>query len=59
MSGSDRAFLTRLFQLVDTKAADNKTTLLHFLEKTVSSKFPEMETFLDELSKPADAFKCM
>lgn len=43
-------------QLVDTKSVNN-TTLLHFLEKTVSRHFPEMEEFLDELEKPADAYR--
>lgn len=41
-------------KLVDTKSVNN-TTLLHFLEKTVVKHFPDMETFLEELSKPADA----
>jgi cytokinesis protein len=44
------------FQLVDTKSVNN-TTLLHFLEKTVSGHFPEMVAFLDELEKPADAHR--
>ena len=44
------------FQLVDTKSLNN-TTLLHFLEKTVSQHFPEMEEFLDELEKPAEAYR--
>ena len=43
-------------QLVDTKSVNN-TTLLHFLEKTVSKHFPEMEVFLDELEKPAEAYR--
>lgn len=41
-------------KLVDTKSVHN-TTLLHFLERTVSHHFPEMEGFLEELAKPADA----
>ena len=43
-------------QLVDTKSLHN-TTLLHFLERTVSKYFPDMETFLDELDRPAEAYK--
>jgi len=43
-------------QLVDTKSVNN-TTLLHFLERTVSKHFPNMEDFLDELSKPAEAHR--
>ncbi|CAE6358045.1 unnamed protein product [Rhizoctonia solani] len=42
--------------LVDTKSVNN-TTLLHFLEKTVSKHFPEMATFLDELQKPEEAYR--
>lgn len=41
---------------MDTKSLNN-TTLLHFLEKTVSQHFPEMAKFLDELDKPADAYR--
>jgi len=41
---------------VDTKSVNN-TTLLHFLERTVSKQFPEMEQFLEELDKPADAYR--
>lgn len=43
-------------KLVDTKSVQN-TTLLHFLERTVSSHFTEMEDFLEELAKPADAYR--
>lgn len=43
-------------KLVDTKSVNN-TTLLHFMERTVSSHFPEMEAFLEELAKPADAYR--
>jgi cytokinesis protein len=43
-------------KLVDTKSLNN-TTLLHFLERTVAKHFPEMEVFLDELEKPADAHR--
>jgi hypothetical protein len=42
--------------MVDTKSVNN-TTLLHFLEKTVSKHFVEMEAFLDELEKPAEAYR--
>jgi hypothetical protein len=43
-------------QLVDTKSVNN-TTLLHFLERTVAKQFPEMEEFLTELEKPAEAYR--
>ncbi|EGN96042.1 hypothetical protein SERLA73DRAFT_162010 [Serpula lacrymans var. lacrymans S7.3] len=43
-------------KLVDTKSVNN-TTLLHFLERTVSKHFTDMEAFLDELSKPAEAYR--
>ena len=43
-------------QLVDTKSVNN-TTLLHFLEKTVSKHFPDIEEFLDELERPAEAYR--
>jgi cytokinesis protein len=42
--------------MVDTKSA-NQTTLLHFLERTVAKHFPDMESFLDELATPADAYR--
>jgi hypothetical protein len=44
------------WQLVDTKSVNN-TTLLHFLEKTVSKHFPDMAAFLDELEAPAEAHR--
>lgn len=43
-------------QLVDTKSINN-TTLLHFLERTIAKHFPGMEDFLEELSKPAEAYR--
>ncbi|KAG8817544.1 hypothetical protein FRC18_000458 [Serendipita sp. 400] len=43
-------------KLVDTKSASN-TTLLHFLERTVTAHFPEMEEFLEELAKPAESYR--
>lgn len=43
-------------KLVDTKSVNN-TTLLHFLERTVSKHFPDMEEFLEELSRPAEAYR--
>jgi len=43
-------------KLVDTKSVNN-TTLLHFLERTVAKHFPNMEDFLEELSKPAEAHR--
>jgi cytokinesis protein len=42
--------------LVDTKSVNN-TTLLNFLERTVAKHFPEMEKFLEELEKPAEAYR--
>lgn len=48
--------ISSINKLVDTKSVNN-TTLLHFLEKTVSKHFPEMEKFLDELEKPAEAYR--
>ena len=44
------------YQLVDTKSVNN-TTLLHFLERTVAKQFPEMEEFLREMEKPAEAYR--
>lgn len=46
----------RVPQLVDTKSVNN-TTLLHFLERTVAKQFPDMLAFLDELEKPAEAYR--
>ncbi|KAG8899897.1 hypothetical protein FRB99_006387 [Tulasnella sp. 403] len=43
-------------KLVDTKSVNN-TTLLHFLERTVHKEFPNMGAFLDELAKPAEAYR--
>ncbi|THG99732.1 hypothetical protein EW026_g2656 [Hermanssonia centrifuga] len=43
-------------KLVDTKSLHN-TTLLHFLERTVSKHFPDMEDFLVELNAPAEAYR--
>lgn len=43
-------------KLVDTKSVNN-TTLLHFLERTVAKHFPDMETFMEELEKPAEAYR--
>jgi len=43
-------------QLVDTKSS-NGQNLLHFLEKTISSQFPEMLDFRKELEKPAEAYR--
>ncbi|KAG5221514.1 RhoA GTPase effector DIA/Diaphanous [Salix suchowensis] len=42
--------------MVDTKSVNN-TTLLHFLERTVAKHFPEMEEFLEEIAKPAEAYR--
>lgn len=43
-------------QLVDTKST-HSTTLVHFLERTVSKHFIEMEGFLEELEKPSEAYR--
>ncbi|KAF8803585.1 hypothetical protein BYT27DRAFT_7225940 [Phlegmacium glaucopus] len=43
-------------KLVDTKSVNN-TTLLNFLERTVAKHFPEMEEFMEELEKPAEAYR--
>lgn len=40
------SFITKL---MNTKTADNKRTLLHFLADTVEKKFPDYLTFADEL----------
>ena len=50
--------LTSINKLVDTKSsANSSTTLLHFLERKVSTNFPDMEAFIPELAKPAEAYK--
>jgi len=50
--------VTSINKLVDTKSsASSSRTLLHFLAKTVTQTMPDTERFLDELAKPADAFK--
>jgi cytokinesis protein len=46
--------ISSINKLVDTKATDG-TTLLHFVERTISKCFPEVEEFLDELQKPSEA----
>lgn len=46
--------ITSINKLVDTKASDG-TTLLHFIERTISKCFPEVESFMDELELPAEA----
>ncbi|CAO1613189.1 unnamed protein product [Sympodiomycopsis kandeliae] len=46
--------ISSINKLVDTKASDG-TTLLHFVERTVSKAFPEVEAFLDELESPSEA----
>lgn len=43
-------------QLVDTKSVNN-TTLLHFLERTIHKHFPNMVEFLEELNRPAEAYR--
>ena len=46
--------ISSINKLVDTKAADG-TTLLHFVERTVTRCFPELEGFVDELSAATEA----
>ncbi|KAJ2614327.1 hypothetical protein H4S08_001755 [Coemansia sp. RSA 1365] len=46
--------IASLNRLMDTKAEDNKTTLLHFVAATVEESFPDALEFLDEL-KPVDS----
>ncbi|KAJ2713086.1 hypothetical protein H4R19_002425, partial [Coemansia spiralis] len=46
--------IASLNRLMDTKADDNKTTLLHFVATTVEECFPDALAFLDEL-RPVDA----
>ncbi|KAJ2780753.1 hypothetical protein GGI18_003790, partial [Coemansia linderi] len=46
--------IASLNRLMDTKADDNKTTLLHFVASTVEDNFPDALEFLDEL-KPVDS----
>ncbi|PVU98345.1 hypothetical protein BB559_001636 [Furculomyces boomerangus] len=46
--------ISSLTKLMDTKALDNKTTLLHFLASTLEEHFPETLEVLVEL-KPVDS----
>ncbi|KAJ2725122.1 hypothetical protein GGI07_001492 [Coemansia sp. Benny D115] len=46
--------IASLNRLMDTKADDNKTTLLHFVASTVEENFPGALEFLEEL-RPVDA----
>lgn len=48
--------ISSINKLVDTKSVNN-TTLLHFLERTIQKHFPHMDEFLDELAKPAEAYR--
>ena len=45
-------------QFVDTKKAGGKT-LLHTLQQVVTTKFPEIEGFQQEIAGAVDAYKCM
>lgn len=38
-----------VLQLKDTKSADQKTTLLHFLAQVCEDEFPDVVKFLDDL----------
>lgn len=42
-------FLCVFSQLKDTKSADQKTTLLHFLAEVCEEQFPDVLKFVDEL----------
>ncbi|ORX66137.1 actin-binding FH2, partial [Linderina pennispora] len=46
--------IASLNRMMDTKADDNKTTLLHFVASTVEENFPDALEFLQEL-KPVDS----
>ena len=45
------------FQLENTKSADQKMTLLHFLVETMEKNFPDLLTFRDELEHIEKAAK--
>jgi hypothetical protein len=50
--------VTSINKLVDTKSAQSSNrTLLHFTAKTVTQTMPQTEEFLEELAKPAEAYK--
>lgn len=57
--GNARGFkVSSINKLVDTKSSQSSNwTLLHFTAKTVTQTMPEVEDFLRELARPADAFK--
>lgn len=42
-------FVFVLLQLKDTKSADQKTTLLHFLAQVCEEEFPDVIKFVDDL----------
>lgn len=44
-------------QLSNTKTSDNKSTLLHFLVKTIESKCPEVLNIKEELDTVPTAAK--
>lgn len=49
--------ISNLNKLVDTKASDNKKTLLHFIVETVQEKLPEILVFRDDLQSVTSACK--
>ncbi|XP_075447155.1 protein diaphanous homolog 3 isoform X3 [Ascaphus truei] len=49
--------LSSLCKLKDTKSADQKTTLLHFLADVCDNKFPDVPTFVEELHTLDNASK--
>lgn len=44
-------------QIVDTKAASGGT-YLHFLQRTIEQAEPDLEGFIEEITKPAEAYRC-
>lgn len=50
-------FFFHSVQLSNTKTSDNKSTLLHFLVKTIESKCPEVLNIKEELDTVPTAAK--
>lgn len=49
--------LTVLVQFIDCKS-DKGKTLLHTLQRVISTRFPEIEGFREEIEKPVAAYRC-
>ena len=47
--------LDSLLQVIETKAKNNRTTLMHYLASLIQTKMPEMLTFHKELANVIDA----